>query len=62
LPASSPLHDLNPSSMLSSLLLNDLVLEMSREEVCPLTSATSPTLYSDDVFCCSPNIKVGGLA
>ena len=62
LPASSPLHDLNPSSLLSSLLLNDLVLEISREEVCPLTPAMSPTLYSDDVLSCSPNIKVGGLA
>jgi hypothetical protein len=36
-------------------------LEISREEVCPLTPAMFPTLYSDDVLCCSPNIKVGGL-
>ena len=62
LPASSPLHDLNPSSLLSSLLLNDLVLEISREEVWPLTPAMSPTLYLDDVLCCSPNVNAGGLA
>jgi hypothetical protein len=59
LPVSSPLHDLNPSSLLSSLLLSDLVLEISREEAYPLTPAMSPTLCSDDVLCCSPNVNAG---